>query len=96
MTIKQLLALANSNIADFSMLDWSIFKVSLILFGVMLGCSFSSTCRSLRPVLFALWLAGILYTIKRVFNLPMFCCIGRKDKLSLAQKAPADTDQAAE
>ncbi len=96
MKIKQLVALANNNVADFSIRDWSVFKATMMLFGVIIGCSFSDTCRNLRPVLFALWLAGIIYLLKRVYNLPVLCGRGNKNKLTLEQKAPAYTDQTAE
>jgi|GEM_PF-6731208 len=96
MKFKQLVTFANSSVADFSMLDWSILKVTLMLSGVIIGCSFSNTCRSLRPILFALWLAGVLFTLKRVYNLPFFCCRGHNDKLTLGHKSPSYTDQAAE
>ncbi|OON93083.1 MAG: hypothetical protein ATN32_01800 [Candidatus Epulonipiscium fishelsonii] len=68
--MQELVKKANKSVSKFDIMDWSIFKTSMILFGVIVGSAFPVKCKKLMPILFIVWIACVYYVIIRVYLVP--------------------------
>ncbi|MBC8577926.1 MAG: hypothetical protein ACLTBU_05435 [Zhenhengia sp.] len=67
--MQQLIERVNSQVTNFKVEDWFIFKMAILIVGAIIGCSFSDTCKKLRPLLIIVWVCAFTYIILRIFIL---------------------------
>ena len=53
---------------NFGLLDWGMLKGCLISLGVLIGCSFSSFFKKIKPLVWIVFAVTYLYTIWRIFS----------------------------
>lgn len=41
--------------------------MAIIIVGVIIGCTFSETCKKLRPLLMMVWVCAVIYLVLRIF-----------------------------
>lgn len=56
--MQQLIERVNSQVTNFKVEDWFIFKMAILIVGAIIGCSFSDTCKKLRPLLIIVWVCA--------------------------------------
>lgn len=57
-----------SRAAQFSMLDWAIFKTCLISLGLMVGSLFAKLFKKLAPLMALVFIASWVYLVWRIFS----------------------------
>ncbi len=67
--MHELIELANEKISQFDTTDWALFKTAMMLVGVIIGCTFSDTCKKLRPLLLIIWICAFTYLMLKMFVL---------------------------
>ncbi len=68
--MKDMIDLANDKVSDFGVEEWTLLKASIMLVGVIIGCTFSDTCKKIRPLLLITWFCVFSYLMIKMFVLP--------------------------
>ncbi len=67
--MQEMIALMNEKVSDFDMEDWTLLKATLILFGVIVGATFATPCKKLKPLLVIIWMCCFAYLMIKLFVL---------------------------
>ncbi|ONI44582.1 hypothetical protein AN640_05410 [Candidatus Epulonipiscium fishelsonii] len=68
--MQEVIKKANKSISKFDIMDWSIFKTCMILFGTIIGCTFSEECNRFRQIIFIIWIVCFHYLMFKIYLAP--------------------------
>ncbi len=64
--IKQMVAEINKEVAKFDILDWSIFKMCLVIYGIIISTVFPNFSKKCRPLLIITWICLFAYIMLKL------------------------------